>query len=383
MFGKLSIFVLGVIILMGSPAMSMQVTVNKSEFKDSVFDVEIPIAGRYRVEVSAKGEASLFIEDYIHNLDGRTYDITAAMPVKSADQFVVVQKDGSPLNTGVHNMRVNFIEGAATIEWVRFTLLKEHELTPYTLKQNLEGDEWALVWSDEFEEDGAPDPKVWAYDIGNWGWGNREPHYYTENRLENARCENGRLIIEARKDREDGGWTSARLTTRGRMSLLYGKIEFSAKISGRDGCWAAIWLLGDAYRDEVSWPYCGELDILENYGREIDDETGDGLTHFSCHTRAYYFKQGNHIASKKHVQQMAGKFHTYALEWTPESLQIFFNGEHVFTYDKNENALEYPFNDPQNLIMNLAMGGGRARKIDPSLTAERLEVEYIRVYGRQ
>jgi beta-glucanase (GH16 family) len=125
------------------------------------------------------------------------------------------------------------------------------------------------------------------------------------------------------------------------------------------------------------------LDILENYGREIDDETGDGLTHFSCHTRAYYFKQGNHISSKKHVQQMAGKFHTYALEWTPESLQIFLNGEHVYTYDKTANALEYPFNDPQNLIMNLAMGGGRAREIDPSLTAERLEVEYIRVYGRQ
>ena len=254
---------------MGSPAMSMEVTVNKSEIKDSTFDVEIPIAGRYRVELSAKGEAILFIEDYINNADGRTYDITAAMPVNSVDQFIAVHKDGSPLNTGVHNMRVNFIDGAATIEWIRFTLLKEHELTPYTLKQNLEGDEWTLVWSDEFEEDGAPDPKVWAYDIGNWGWGNRESHYYTENRLENARCENGRLIIEARKDREDGGWTSARLTTRGRMSLLYGKIEFSAKVSGRDGCWAAIWLLGDAYRDEVSWPYCGELDILENYGWEI------------------------------------------------------------------------------------------------------------------
>ena len=206
---------------MGSPAMSMEVTVNKSEIKDSTFDVEIPIAGRYRVELSAKGEAILFIEDYIHNVDGRTYDITAAMRVNSVDQYIVVHKDGSPLNTGVHNMRVNFIDGAATIEWIRFTLLKEHELTPYTLKQNLEGDEWTLVWSDEFEEDGAPDPKVWAYDIGNWGWGNRESHYYTENRLENARCENGRLIIEARKDREDGGWTSARLTTRGRMSLLY------------------------------------------------------------------------------------------------------------------------------------------------------------------
>ena len=165
MFGKSSFLVAVVIILMGLPAMSMEVTVNKSEIKDSTFDVEIPIAGRYRVEVSAKGEATLFIEDYIYNVDDRTYDITAAMLVKSADQFVVVQKDGSPLNTGVHNMRVNFISGAATIRWIRFILLKEHELTPYILKQNLEGDEWTLVWSDEFEEDGAPDAHLERLDL--------------------------------------------------------------------------------------------------------------------------------------------------------------------------------------------------------------------------
>ncbi len=368
---------------MGAKGTCMEINVIGTELRDSAFDVEIPIAGRYRVEVSVKGDAILNIEDYIHNADERNYDITGAMPVDSVDAFVVLQKDGSPLDVGVHNMKININDGDAIVEWIKFTLLKKHELTPYVLKQNLEGDQWALVWSDEFEEDGAPDPKIWAYDFGDWGWGNREAHYYTENRLENARCENGRLIIEARKDRADGGWTSARLTTRGRMSLLYGKIEFSAKVSARDGCWAAIWLLGDAYRDERSWPYCGELDILENYGREIDDETGDGLTHFSCHTRPYYFKQGNHIHSKKYVKQLAGKFHTYALEWTPEGMRIFFNGEHVFTYDKTANALEFPFDEPQNIIMNLAMGAGRSREVDPSLTAERLEVEYIRVYGRQ
>jgi beta-glucanase (GH16 family) len=383
MLKKLLILVCGTMLFTGAQVMSKEVIVDGSELKDGVFDVEISIAGRYRVEVSAQGDAVFNIEDYIYNTDGRTYDITAAMQIDSPDDYRVVSKDGSPLDVGVHNMKVIFQEGVATIEWIRFTLLKEHELTPFTLKQNLEGEEWVLVWSDEFDVDGAPDPKVWAYDIGNWGWGNRETHYYTENRLENARCENGRLIIEARKDRDDGGWTSARLTTRGRMSLLYGKIEFSAKISARDGCWAAIWLLGDAYRDEVSWPYCGELDILENYGWEIDDDTGDGLTHFSCHTRAYYFKQGNHIAKRMHVKQLAGKFHTYALEWTPQALKIFLNGEHVYTYDKTANELEFPFNEPQNLIMNLAMGGGRAKAVDPTLTAERLEVEYIRVYGRQ
>lgn len=381
--GKQTIIVAGIITLMGAQAMSMDVTVKGSQLRDATFDIEIPIAGRYRVEVSVKGEAVLNIEDYIHNTDGRTYSITGAMPVSSPDAFAVVSKDGSPLNMGPHNMRLSINDGNASIEWIKFTLMKEHELTPYTLKQNLEGDEWALVWSDEFDSDGAPDPKVWAYDIGDWGWGNYEAQYFTEDRRENARCENGRLIIEARKDRKAGGWSSARLTTRGRMSLLYGKIEFSAMTTAGDGNWPAVWLLGDSYRDEVSWPYCGEVDMLESVGREVDDETGDGTIHFSCHTGAYYFKQHNEIKATKQVKQLGGTFHTYALEWTPESMKMFFDGEHVYTYDKNANELEFPFNEPQNLIINMSMGGGMGREIDPSLTAERIEVEYIRVYGRQ
>ena len=331
------------------------------------FDVSIPVTGRYRVEIKAKGHTSLNLEDYIHNSDGRTYDITAAMPVQAADAFSVVSKDGSPLRQGVHPMKLHARGRAAAVDWIRFTLLKPHELTPYTLRQNLEGDRWVLVWSDEFDIDGPPDPRVWAYDLGNWGWGNREPQYYTEGRLENARCENGRLVIEARKDREDGGWSSARLTTRGRMSLLYGKLEFRAKTTSGDGNWAAIWLLGDAYRDEISWPYCGEVDILENVGREIDDDSGDGRAHFSCHTRAYYFKQNNHISTVKQVPQLGGKFHTYALEWTPQAMKIFLDGEQVYTYDKTANELEFPFNEPQNLIINMAMGGGMGGDIESRL----------------
>ncbi|NNC89615.1 MAG: family 16 glycosylhydrolase [Akkermansiaceae bacterium] len=351
------------------------------------FDAEIPVTGRYRVEVSARADSdagtALNVEDYIHNKDGRNYDITSAMVPPAGSSFATVSKDGSPLQAGTHQMKLVSNGGPVSVESVTFTLIKEHELTPYTLKQNVEGDEWVLVWSDEFETDGPPDPKTWAYDFGNWGWGNREPQYYTENRLENARCEGGRLIIEARKDREDGGWSSARLTTRGRVSFLYGKLEFRAKTTSGDGNWAAIWMLGDDYRDEVSWPYCGEIDILENVGREIDDVTGDGRTHFSCHTRAYYFKQNNHISVNKEVPGLGGKFHDYALEWTPAAVKIFLDGEHVYTYDKTADELEYPFNRPQNLIINMAMGGGMGGEIDPSLERERMEVEYLRVYGRQ
>jgi beta-glucanase (GH16 family) len=349
------------------------------------FAVEIPVAGRYRVEVTGRATAAeptvIHLEDAIDNQDGRHYDITAAMPL-TAGEFQTVCKDGSPLNEGLHRMKLHADGGPAAIRSIRFVLLKEHEPTPRVLEQPTGGPEWKLVWAEEFDQDGQPDPEVWAHDIGNWGWGNNEPQYYTEGRLENARVEDGRLIIEARKDREDGGWSSARLTTRGRLSFLYGRFEFRAKTTTGRGNWAAIWMLGDSYRDEISWPYCGEIDILENVGREIDDASGDGKAHFSCHTRAYYFKQNNHISASKQIAGLGNRFHDYALEWTPEEIKIFFDGEHVYTYDKQGSELEYPFREPQNLIINMAMGGGMGGEIDPDLTRERLEVDFIRVYAR-
>ena len=361
---------------------STEVLVRGSDLNNSIFDIEIPVAGRYRIEVLAKGKAVLNLEDYIHNQDGRNYNITGAMPVASATP-TIVSRDGSPLNAGLHTMKLNIRDGNASIDWIKFILMVEHELTPRTLKQNIEGGEWELVWSDEFDKDGAPDPDIWACDIGDWGWGNNEAQYYTEDRLENARCENGRLIIEARKDRNNGGWTSARLTTRGRMSLLYGRIECRVMTTAGNGNWPAVWLLGDSYRDELSWPYCGEVDLLESVGCEIDDETGDGPVHFACHTGAYYFKQNNHISTQRQTRQFGGRFHTYVLEWTPEALKMYFNGEHVYTYDKTANELEYPFNEPQNLVINMAMGGSIRGAIAPALSAERIVMEYIRVYGRQ
>ncbi len=354
------------------------------------FDVEIPVAGRYRVEVTAKAgsesPATIHLEDSIDNTDGRHYDITAAMPF-AADGFLELHKDGSPLDKGRHRMKLHATGGPAAVREIEFQLLKKHEPTPETLEQPTAGTAWELVWSDEFEVDGHPDPDIWAADIGNWGWGNNEPQYYTEGRLENARVEDGCLVVEARKDRPDGGWSSARLTTRGRISFLYGRLEFRAKTTTGRGNWAAVWMLGDDYRDEISWPYCGEIDILENVGREIDDASGDGKAHFSCHTRAHYFKQNNHISTTKEIPGLGNRFHDYALEWTPEAVKIFFDGEHVYTYDKHgsdeqESDLAYPFCKPQNLVVNMAMGGGMGGEIDPALTRERIEIKYIRLYAR-
>jgi beta-glucanase (GH16 family) len=341
----------------------------------------------YDVKIEAESNYSgiCWIEDYYDNKDGRTYNITANMEVPATRKggiYSFVSKDGSPLNAGVHKMKLHMENDQVNVDWIKFSLMKPHQFTPDTLVQNMTGTEWTLSWSDEFDGKGLPDTTKWTYDIGNWGWGNNEPQYYTENRTENARQQNGNLIIEARKNDMGQPWTSARLTTRGKVSFIYGRIEFRAKVPVGDGAWSAGWLLGDAYRDEISWPYCGEIDVLECVGREIDDDSGYGVNHASCHTRAYYFKQGNQISNITPVKNMNNEFHTYSIEWDSTAVIGFVDGKKYFIYDKLNGDWEWPFNNPQNLIINLAIGGGMGGDIDENLTSQQLIVDYVRIYEK-
>jgi beta-glucanase (GH16 family) len=168
------------------------------------------------------------------------------------------------------------------------------------------------------------------------------------------------------------------------VAFLYGKIELRAKVPRQRGNWAAGWTLGNAYVDELSWPYCGEIDILESVGFELNDSTGDGIAHATVHTPAYYFKIGNQISSVRPVADMAGTWHTYAVEWTPTEVRGYVDDELYYLYDKNANRREWPFDEPQNLIMNLAMGGGwgGALGMDPEISTQIFELDYVRVYEK-
>ena len=244
------------------------------------FQLQVPVTGRYRceIELESQAECQVWIEAYPSNADGRTYDITGPVQVPAGTGLAT--REGSPLQAGLLPMRLHVAGDRCTVRSVSFTLMRTHTDAPVRLEQQTEGDEWALVWSDEFDGEGLPDPDRWTHDVGDWGWGNRELQYYTEGRTENARQEDGRLIIEAHPT-GNGRWTSARLTTRGKVDFLYGRIEMRAKAPSTDGTWAAGWALGAAYRDELSWRYCGEIDICEAVGREIDDTTKDS-THTQC-----------------------------------------------------------------------------------------------------
>lgn len=234
---------------------------------------------------------------------------------------------------------------------------------------------WRLVWSDEFNAEGQPDPTRWGYEEGFIR--NREKQFYTRARKENARIENGMLVIEARReDYKGAGYTSASLNTQGRMERVGGRFEIRAKLPTGRGTWPAIWMLG-ANMKEVGWPACGEIDIMENVGFEPD------VIHANIHTSAYNHVKRTHKGNRIYVQKPHESFHVYAVEWRSDRLDFFVDGRKYFTFEKEDGGRDvWPFDQPHYLLLNLAIGGewGGQKGIDDTIFPQRYFIDYVRVY---
>lgn len=236
-----------------------------------------------------------------------------------------------------------------------------------------------LVWSDEFDKAGLPDPAKWAYDIGGNGWGNNELQFYTDRRPENARVENGKLVIEAiKEDFQARKYTSARLLTKGKTAWKYGRIEVMAKLPKGVGTWPAIWMLGENI-DKAGWPRCGELDIMEHVGYE------EGIVHGTVHTEAYNHAKGTQKGGKVTVPNATTGFHLYAIEWTDKQIDFFVDSQKYFVIQRSVlggSEPEWPFDQPFFLILNIAVGGnwGGLKGIDDKIWPQRMEVDYVRIY---
>lgn len=228
----------------------------------------------------------------------------------------------------------------------------------------------SLIFSDEFNTPGAPDPSKWGYDIGNGsnGWGNEEKQYYT-NRTENAVVQNGALRIVLKKENFSGfNYTSARLLTANKFSFKYGIIEARAKLPAGGGTWPAIWSLGSNI-GSVGWPACGEIDIMEHKGNDLNRIFG---------TLHYPGRSGGSAdGSSRIISNATTEFHIYKVEWTAAAIKIYVDDVLYHTV-ANSNAI--PFNHNFFLIMNVAMGGTFGGAIDPNFTEAAMEVDYIRVY---
>ena len=244
---------------------------------------------------------------------------------------------------------------------------------------------YRLVWSDEFAGAGLPDRRKWDWDtdFNRRGWHNKEKQYYSARRKRNARVERGRLIVEARADgarmrrRSDYGgqaYTSARLVTRGKAAWTYGYFEVRAKLPCGLGTWPAIWTLA---RDRVDgWPGDGEIDIMEHVAQD------PGTVHQTIHTAAFNHVAGTQKSGRAHLPDACGAFHSYQLLWTADRIRMGIDGKTVFTFDKpSAKRAEWPFDSPQYLILNLAIGGwGGEKGIDDAALPQRMEVDYVRVW---
>ena len=243
-----------------------------------------------------------------------------------------------------------------------------------------------LVWSDEFDTPGLPDPAKWKFDTfrNKDGWFNNEKQYYAAARLENSRVEDGRLIIEARKEdlgparfADCGGqeYSSARLMTQGLGDWTYGFFEIRAKLPCGVGTWPAIWMLPSD--PNVKWPAGGEIDIMEHVGFE------PGVIHHSIHTTAFNFSRGTQKTSKHELTTACDKMHKNQLLWAPKLMKFAVDAQPKFLFQKESSKkARWPFDKPQHLLLNLAVGGtwGGQKGVDPAVFPARMEVDYVRVY---
>lgn len=238
---------------------------------------------------------------------------------------------------------------------------------------------WELVWSDEFEYSGKPDPDKWGYDVGGHGWGNNELQYYTEGA--NAEVADGILKIEARRENHGGReYTSTRLVSRDKGDWLYGKIEVRAKLPSGRGTWPAIWMLPTDWQ-YGNWPESGEIDIMEHVGYEPD------RIHGTVHTDRFNHMKGTQVGKSVQVERARSEFHSYAVEWYHDQIRFIIDGDeyHRFSprvYSTDPDHRIWPFDQRFHLLLNIAVGGnwGGQKGIDEDIWPAVMEIDYVRVY---
>jgi hypothetical protein len=226
-----------------------------------------------------------------------------------------------------------------------------------------------LVWSDEFNTNGAPDATKWGYDLGAGGWGNNESQYYT-NRPENVVVENGSLKIKTIKENYSGSnYTSARILTKDKFSFKYGRVEIRAKLPIGGGTWPALWMLGNNI-NTVGWPACGEIDIMEHKGNETNK------IHGTLHSPG---RSGNSPdTGTVNISNATSEFHIYTVDWSASAIKFYVDNNLFYTFSNSANL---PFNQNFFLIINNAMGGNFGGAIDTNFSSSVFEIDYVRVYN--
>ncbi|MEM7083136.1 MAG: family 16 glycosylhydrolase [Pseudomonadota bacterium] len=360
-----------------------------STYREGDFTVRLPVSNdTYDVTF-------YFAEPHDVNGGERVFDVLAEGEIVIDNLDVMAFRDGKTLSAlTIVTPDIVITDNELTIEFVAaegVPLLNALSLQ----RKRPRTDEWTLVWQDEF--DGVElNANNWTPNVWDARRVNDENQTYTA-RDKNLRVEDGYLVIEAHHEQYNNAeYTSGRIHSSGKADFLYGRIEVRAKLPSGQGTWPAIWMLSsDPFKyatrcasdaewqgnpDCDAWPNSGEIDILEHVGYQMNH------VHGTVHNKAYYWINWEQRKGRILLDDVDKHFHVYALEWSPERIDMFVNDSLYFTYINNHTDWQqWPFDHPFHLIMNIAVGGywGRAGgPIDNTIFPQRMLVDYARVYRR-
>jgi beta-glucanase (GH16 family) len=252
-----------------------------------------------------------------------------------------------------------------------------------TANVSTKGTQWKLAWSDEFNGS-TIDSSKWVLETGGGGWGNDELEYYT-TRPQNSFVKDGHLVIHAQQEHFAGpdgvsrDFTSARMKTQGKFSQTYGRYEAMIKIPRGQGIWPAFWMLGDDI-EKSGWPASGEIDIMENIGKEPT------LVHGTIHGPGYSGDKGPSASfALPGNDRFADDFHLYAIEWEPNVVRFYVDSHLYSTRTPADlpKGAKWVYDHPFFLLLNVAVGGGWPGNPDAtSVFPQEMLVDYVRDYTR-
>lgn len=233
-----------------------------------------------------------------------------------------------------------------------------------------------LVFADEFDVDGPPDPARWDFELGRIR--NGELQHYTRA-LRNARVAGGHLLIEAhREDHAGASFTAASVVTKGKAAFTHARLEVRAKLPRGRGVWPAIWLLGTDM-DAVGWPKCGEIDVMEFVGFEPQ------VVHANVHSDTYNHMHGNGRGTRIPLADGSDAFHVYGVQWDAQRMVFTLDGKPTFEVANDGTGVgSWPFDQPFYLLMNFAVGGswGGQQGVDETVFPQHMAIDWVRVWTR-
>ncbi|NQU54148.1 MAG: family 16 glycosylhydrolase [Bacteroidetes bacterium] len=362
--------------------------------KTKVYEMYYPQAGTYTAKLTVidfEGKRETFTEDISITKDDLVVSFTAGVDATNPNNVNLVNTSVGDFDSFKWIYRskeiLNEINAVAYFPFkgsyeIELQLTKGSDVFSEKQSVSISADDagyvasFTLAWADEFD-DTSVNTNNWTFETGANGWGNNELQNYTNG--SNAEVKDGKLIITAKKvndNKAPGSYTSTRIITKGKKEFTYGKMEIRAKLPSGTGIWPAIWMLGGNI-SSVSWPACGEIDILEYVGYQPN------TIHATVHTTSGSGGNGN--GSSKALATAEEEFHIYGLIWTEKEMVFYTDSPENVTHKyspSNKSDDNWPFNKPQFFILNVAVGGnwGGAQGIDNTIFPQTMQVDYVRVY---